>query len=264
MKREKECAVRAARAAGEIIRSFYEQTYTVAEKGYDSPVTPADLQANRKIHEILQESFPDYGWLSEETVDSPERLSCPRVWVVDPMDGTKEFVQKIPEFSVSVALVEDGRPLIGVSYNPIRDQLFFAVRGQGVFQDGKQVYVSTTSSLTGATVLASRSEHKRGEWEQFKSLFRVIPTGSAAYKFALVAAGKADATFTLVPKNEWDICAGALLVEEGGGKVTDLDGRPITFNHPKTLLRGVVVSNGFLHQQIFDLIARTQQGRVEG
>lgn len=260
MEREKECAVQAARAAGEIIRSFYEQTYTIAEKGHDSPVTPADLQANRKIHEILQGAFPNYGWLSEETVDSPERLSCRRVWVVDPMDGTKEFVQKIPEFSVSVALVEDGRPLIGVSYNPIRDQLFSAVRGQGVFQDGQRVYVSATHSLSAATVLASRSEHKRGEWERFKPLFRIIPTGSAAYKFALVAAGNADATFTLVPKNEWDLCAGSLLIEEAGGQVTDLDGHPITFNRKETLLSGVVASNGFLHQQILDLIARTQQG----
>ena len=258
MEREKECAVRAARAAGEIIRSFYEQTYTVAEKGYDSPVTPADLQANRKIHEILQGAFPDYGWLSEETADSPERLSCRRVWVVNPMDGTKEFVQKIPEFSVSVALVEDGRSILGVSYNPIRDQLFFVVRGQGVFRDGKRVYVSTTRNLPSASILASRSEHNRGEWEWFKSLFRVIPTGSAAYKLALVAAGEADATFTLVPKNEWDICAGALLVEEAGGQVTDPEGHPIIFNRRETLLRGVVASNGLLHQQILELIACTR------
>lgn len=258
MEREKACAVRAARAAGEIIRSFYEQTYTVAEKGHDSPVTSADLQANHKIHEILQGAFPDYGWLSEETVDSPERLSRHRVWVVDPMDGTKEFIQKIPEFSVSVALVEDGRPVLGVSYNPIRDQLFSAVRGQGGFRDGKRVCVSITRSLPSASILASRSEHKRGEWERFKALFRVVPTGSAAYKLALVAAGEADATFTLVPKNEWDICAGALLIEEAGGQVTDSEGRPIIFNRRETLLRGVVASNGFLHQQILELIARTR------
>ena len=252
-----QAAKAAARAAGEIIRSFYEGTYTVAEKKHDSPVTSADLQANHKIHEILQGAFPNYGWLSEETVDSSERLSCRRVWVIDPMDGTKEFVQKIPEFSVSVALVEDGRPLIGVAYNPIRDQFFLGVRGQGVLQDGKKVCVSPTSSPTGATILASRSEHQRGEWESFKSPFHIIPTGSVAYKFALVAAGQADATFTLVPKNEWDICAGSLLVEEAGGKVTNLDGQPITFNHKETLLRGAVASNGLLHDQILDLIART-------
>jgi myo-inositol-1(or 4)-monophosphatase len=174
------------------------------------------------------------------------------------MDGTKEFVQKIPEFSVSVALVEDGRSILGVSYNPIRDQLFFVVRGQGVFRDGKRVYVSTTRNLPSASILASRSEHNRGEWEWFKSLFRVIPTGSAAYKLALVAAGEADATFTLVPKNEWDICAGALLVEEAGGQVTDPEGHPIIFNRRETLLRGVVASNGLLHRQILELIARTR------
>ncbi|MEW6298151.1 MAG: 3'(2'),5'-bisphosphate nucleotidase CysQ [Thermodesulfobacteriota bacterium] len=255
MEKEKECAVAAARAAGAIIRSLYHTEYRVDYKGKDSPVTIADREANQKIHEILQGAFPAYGWLSEETADSAARLSCRRVWVVDPMDGTKEFIEKIPEFAVSIALIEDGTPLLGVAYNPVHDQLFWAVRGQGAWGDNRRLHVSRTDRLADAVVLASRSETKRGEWKGFASLFRIRPMGSIAYKLSLIASGEADASFTLVPKNEWDICAGTLIVEEAGGTVTSPDGQPVRFNQPQTLLRGLVASNGVLHAQILRVIA---------
>lgn len=255
MEKEKTSAIAAAQAAGALIRAIYRTDYTVDYKGQDGPVTVADREANRKIHEILQGTFPEYGWLSEETADSPTRLARRRVWVVDPMDGTKEFIQKIPEFAVSIALIEAGVPVLGVAYNPIQDRLFWAVRGQGAWCGERRLYVSQTERLADATVLCSRSETKRGEWTDFASLFRTRPTGSAAYKLALVASGEADATFTLVPKNEWDICAGTLLVEEAGGTVTHLDGQPVIFNQPKTLLQGLVASNGILHSQLLNLIA---------
>jgi 3'-phosphoadenosine 5'-phosphosulfate (PAPS) 3'-phosphatase len=113
MEKEKNCAIAAARAAGAIIRHFYTADYHVDYKGTDSPVTVADRDANSMLHELLQGAFPDYGWLSEETADSPTRLTRGRVWVIDPLDGTKEFIEKIPEFAVSVALVENGEPIIG-------------------------------------------------------------------------------------------------------------------------------------------------------
>jgi myo-inositol-1(or 4)-monophosphatase len=252
---EKAAALAAAQAAGAIIRSLYSAQYTVDYKGKDSPVTVADRDANQKIHELLQGEFPHYGWLSEETVDSPTRLSYQRVWVVDPLDGTKEFIQKIPEFAVSVALVEKGIPIFGVIYNPLQDQLFWAVRGQGAWLGDRRLLVSSTTQLASATILSSRSETKRGEWAEFESLFRTRPMGSIAYKLAVIALAEADATFTLVPKNEWDICAGALLVEEAGGKVTHLNGQPVLFNQPRTLLQGLVSSNGALHAQLLTLIA---------
>jgi myo-inositol-1(or 4)-monophosphatase len=255
MEKEKDCALTAARAAGAIIRDMYNTDYTVDYKSTDSPVTVADRNANQKIHDILQGAFPDYGWLSEETADSPARLSCRWVWVVDPLDGTKEFIQKIPEFAVSIALIEKGKPILGVAYNPVRDQLCWAVRGQGAWCDGQRLRVSRTDRLADATILSSRSETKRGEWKDFESLFRTRPTGSIAYKLSLIANGEADASFTLVPKNEWDICAGTLIVEEAGGTVTHLDGQPVVFNQPRTLLRGLVASNGVLHSQLLNLIA---------
>jgi myo-inositol-1(or 4)-monophosphatase len=250
------CALTAARAAGEVIRSHYHTRYDIDYKGKDSPVTIADREANHTIHEIIQDKFPGDGWLSEETVDSPARLSCRRVWVVDPMDGTKEFIQKVPELAVSIALVEDGSPVVGVAYNPIQDQLFSAVRGQGTWANDRRVQVSQAAHLKDATILASRSETQRGEWENFSARFRVRQTGSAAYKMALIAAGDADATFTLVPKNEWDICAGVLLIEEAGGTVSHLDGKPVRFNQAKTLLQGLIASNGRLHPDLLQLVAR--------
>ncbi len=255
---EKDRAIEAARAAGAIIRSFYSTSYTVDYKDQrkDSPVTIADRDANQKIHDILQAAFPQYGWLSEETVDSPERLSRQRVWLVDPLDGTKEFIDKIPEFGVSIALTENGQPVVGVVYNPIHDQLFWAVRGQGTWYQEQRLQVTATDRLSTATILASRSETKRGEWKKFNSQFNTHQIGSAAYKLALIARGDADATFTLTPKNEWDICAGVLLVEEAGGQVSHLDGRPMTFNQPKTLLQGLIASNRHLHTQLLQLVAR--------
>ncbi|MCS6926199.1 MAG: 3'(2'),5'-bisphosphate nucleotidase CysQ, partial [Candidatus Binatia bacterium] len=156
---------------------------------------------------------------------------------------------------VSIALIEAGVPLLGVAYNPIQNQLFWAVRGQGAWCGRRRLHVSRTERLAEATVLASRSETKRGEWRDFASLFRIRPTGSIAYKLSLLASGEADASFTLVPKNEWDICAGTIIVEEAGGMVTSLTGQPVVFNQPQTLLRGLVASNGLLHAQILRLLA---------
>lgn len=258
---EKDSAIAAALEAGAIIRSIYNTNYTVDYKGKDSPVTKADREANQKIHEILQSAFPDYGWLSEETVDSPARLTRRRVWVVDPMDGTKEFIQKIPEFAVSIALVEDGVPVVGVAYNPV-GQLYWAVRGQGAWCNDHRLSVSSRDRLLEATILSSRSETKRGEWDSFQGAFQTRPTGSIAYKLSLIATGEADASFTLVPKNEWDICAGVLLVEEAGGKITNLDGSPVVFNRPKTLLPGLIASNSALYDPIFALISKRYAGRL--
>ena len=252
--RERELAERAARAAGAIVRRYYESGVRVAEKGPDNPVTRADLEANACIRALVAAAFPADGWLSEETADSAERLRKRRVWVVDPLDGTKEFIQHIPEFCVCVALVEDGRPVVAVEYNPAADRLYAAVRGEGTTVNGAPARVSTTARVPDAVVLASRSEDKRGEWDAFKPHVHVKLTGSVAFKLAEIATGAGDATFTLTPKNEWDICAGSLLVEEAGGRATDLEGRPLVFNQPSPLRPGMIASNGVLHDGLLALI----------
>jgi myo-inositol-1(or 4)-monophosphatase len=246
--RELEAARVAALAAGEILRRHYrDRGFQIDQKGKDNPVTTADFDADRKLKEILHGGFPEYGWLSEETADDGARLRRERVWIVDPLDGTKEFIKGIPEFVVAIALADRGMPVVGVSYNPIRDELFMGARGTGVLLDGAPARVTPRDSLANARVLASRSETSRGEWKAYEGRIKIDPVGSVAYKLALVAAGRADATFTLTPKSEWDIASGTLLVREGGGRVTDLDGREIRFNQPSVKVKGFLATNGLLH-----------------
>ncbi len=258
--RECEVGVAAAREAGAIIRRYYERHVEAREKGPDDPVTAADLEANGCIRQRLLGAFPQDGWLSEETVDSTERLRRARVWVVDPLDGTKEFLQRVPEFCICIALVEETRPVVAVTYNPAADRLYVATRRGGTSMNAVATRVTGTTSLQYAVILASRSEDKRGEWEVFKPRVRVKLTGSVAFKLAQLSAGEGDATFSLTPKNEWDICAGTLLVEEAGGRVTGLDGQPLLFNQPSPLRPGLLASNGRLHEPLLALINELAPG----
>jgi myo-inositol-1(or 4)-monophosphatase len=255
--RELGVAEEAARRAGAIIRECYERGVSVAYKdaAQDNPVTVADTAADACIRECIRTAFPQDGWLSEETKDSHERLSRRRVWIVDPLDGTKEFVQHIPELCVCIALVEDGVPVLGVSYNPITDELFAGARGRGLTVNGAPARTSATAVLADARILASRSENSRGEWDAFKPHVHVELTGSVAFKLALIAAGRGDGTFSLTPKHEWDICAGAALIAAGGGRITDCFGAPLQFNRERPLLPGLIATNAALYDPIRALIA---------
>jgi len=248
LKRELTLAKKAARVAGEILRSYWKREgLKVGSKGHDNPVTQADLEADSAIKKLLRDPFPEYGWLSEETVDNDARLKCRRVWIVDPLDGTKEFINGIPEFSVAIALIEDGVPILGVTYNPIKREMYSAARGVGCHLNSHKVHVTRTRILKRATVLASRSETARGEWQVFHGMLKVSPTGSVAYKLAMVAAGKGDATFTRSPKSEWDIASGAALIMEAGGVITDIRGRELRFNQRNVKLEGLIADNRILH-----------------
>ena len=250
LSREVEAAKKAALVAGAILMRYYGRRYRIGSKGHDNPVTTADLRADREIRTRLTRAFPNYGWLSEETVDDAQRLKRTRVWIVDPLDGTKEFINRIPEFCVAIALVERGAPILGVTYNPVKEEMYWAARAMGCHLNDARARVTRTRKLHRANVLASRSETARGEWEVFHGTMRVSPTGSVAYKLAMVAAGKADATFTRSPKNEWDIASGAALIAEAGGTITDIHGRPLRFNRRRTILAGLVASNGVLHEDL--------------
>ena len=219
-------------------------------------MTSADLEADAALREHLSGAFPDYGWLSEETADNPARLSRRRVWIVDPLDGTKEFIKGIPEFVVAIALAEDGVPVLGVTYNPIKRELFWAARGAGCYLDDSLVHVTAAPGLAGSVVLASRSETARGDWKAYKDQFAAHPIGSVAYKLALVAAGKADGTFTASPKSEWDIASGAALLAEAGGVMTDIHGNPIRFNREQVKLDGFVAAGPALHAALSKLVIR--------
>jgi myo-inositol-1(or 4)-monophosphatase len=258
--RELQVARDAALAAGEILQGYFRDGgYQIDSKGKNNPVTTADFEADAELKQILREAFPTYGWLSEETVDNDDRLTAERVWIVDPLDGTKEFIKGIPEFVVAIALAERGVPVMGVSYNPIKDELFWGVRGAGCHLNDKIVTVSEIAALEHSTILASRSETARGEWKAYEGRVTVRPIGSVAYKLALVAAGQADATFTLTPKSEWDIASGVALIVAAGGSVTDLYGAPIQFNRRDVKTPGFVASNGHLHAQLERMLPHRDQ-----
>ncbi len=254
---ELKLARKAALAAGAILRGYWnDRSFKVGSKGRNNPVTTADMEADSAIKKILRAGFPGYGWLSEETADDRERLAARRVWIVDPLDGTREFINRVPEFCVAIALAEEGAPVLGVTYNPIRRQLFWAARGLGCHLGTRRARVTRTRSLKRATVLASRSEVARGEWQVFDGIMGVSPMGSVAYKLAMVAAGKGDATFTRSPKSEWDIASGAALIAEAGGKMTDIEGREVRFNQRSVERHGLIASNGILHDSLRDLARR--------
>jgi len=249
--------IEAARTAGAITLKYYGGRYEVGQKGHDDPVTTADLEADTCLREILLGTCPDYGWLSEETVDDPERLARERVWIVDPIDGTKEFLQEIPEYVVSVALIENGEPIVGVIYNPARDDLHAALRGGGAFLNGQRVFCTDVPRLDQATLIVSRSETRRGEIAPFLThLKQVRPIGSVAYKLALVSAGAADLNASVQSKNEWDVCAGDLLVREAGGRMVDLTGQVRRYNQENPLIAdGLVAGNPSLTEQMLRLIS---------
>jgi len=230
-------AISASISAGDIIMKYYRHDYEIKEKGYHNPVTTADNEADSFLKSELTNARPNYGWLSEETVDSEDRLGKERVWIVDPLDGTKEFIEGVPQFVVSVALVEDGLPIIGVLHNPVTKETFHASKGNGTYFDDAIHNCSVKESTTDMVIFNSRSETRKGLWEKYKQHFKKLkPIGSVAYKMGLTAIGKADIFATLRPKNEWDICAGTCLINEAGGKVINLNGEKITFNNRKTLI----------------------------
>jgi myo-inositol-1(or 4)-monophosphatase len=243
----------ALEAAREVLSRYTAGAIDTDYKVGHDPVTEADREVDRVLHkELLREGE---GWLSEETVDDLTRLDQSLVWVVDPLDGTREFVKGIPEFCVSVALVENGTPVAGGICNPATNERFLGALGFGITYNGKPAQPSQRTTLNGATVLASRSEVKRGEWEPFKSAgFNTVSMGSVAYKLARVSAGLDDVTFTLTPKNEWDVAAGAALVASAGGFVRTLDGTELKCNQKNPLLPGMFACGPHMAQELTALI----------
>jgi len=245
MNNELKSVIDAAKEAGSIIMKYYKSKYEIRDKSYHNPVTTADQATDKYLRETLTKAYPEYGWLSEETVDSKERLSHSRTWVVDPLDGTKEFIEGVPHFVVSIALVEEGEPIIGVLYNPASKELFTASKGSGAFLNGEKLSCSREKDFKNMVILNSRSETRNGLWEPYSMDFKEQRAiGSVAYKLGLTSASQADIFASLRPKNEWDICAGHCILREAGGEMVNLEGKSITYNNEKTLITpGLIASN---------------------
>ncbi len=268
---ELELALSASWAAGQYLMRSFRSELEVRHKGPDQPVTEADLGADALLKERLASADEFTGWLSEETVDRPDRLGLDRVWVVDPLDGTRSFVGGYPEFAVSVALVEGGAPVVGVIYNPAASDVFWAVRGSGAHRVrpwaggpgwSERLVIPRPGPGRRRSVLASRTEIRRGEFEPLGGRWSVEPVGSTAYKLALVAVGGGDAFLSRGPKSEWDVAAGVLVLEEAGGVVTDLNGARLRFNRPDPYVHGVVAAQPAVHRELLDLVARLPSPRL--
>jgi myo-inositol-1(or 4)-monophosphatase len=249
-------ALSAAREAGDLIRARYRSAYEVWDKSPENPITTADLEADHHLHTRLAAATPDIGWLSEETADDLKRMDRRCAWVVDPLDGTQEFIRGLDQFAVSVGLVENGRPLLGVVHNPATDETFAGIVGEGLTYNGAPSRpLSARTQLHGAQVLVSDTEVIDGMWARYQEMLTLEQVGSAAYKLARVAAGLGDAYISLKPKREWDMCAGVALLLAAGGKVTNLDGNEILFNQAEVVVvNGLVAANPTLHTKLLGLL----------
>ena len=220
--KERQVAEQAAIQAGEKIRTFFRQEMTVKEKSPKNYLTEADLAANTIIQKTITQNFPEDGWISEETEKDHAALTKDRLWVVDPLDGTYEFVHGVPEFAISIGFVAKGVPVMGVVYNPVQEELFSGSSDEGVFLNGVSRKLSPCQSLGDASFLVSRTEFDKKRLDFLKERLKLNPKGGTAYKLALVAVGVYDGNISVRPKNNWDFAAGMALIKAAGGAVSDI------------------------------------------
>lgn len=232
-----------AAEAGRYAIDRWESDFRRWEKAPGNPVCEIDLALDEILRERLTALLPDTGWLSEETVDNPDRLAFDRVWVVDPIDGTRDYLRGRPGWAVSIALVEHGQPVIGVLDAPARGEVWTGAMGKGAWRNGERLQVASRDSLTGARVPADDLP------KVDRDLTMVAKPNSIALRIAMVAAGEADLVATLRWGNEWDIAAAILLAREAGAAVSDALGGPLEFNTPAGEAFGVLATVPGIHAQ---------------
>ena len=242
-------ATEAARAAGdEVLRMRKDGLRYGRKEGWEL-VSEADIRASEMLHDALAKRFPLDGWLGEEHADTAERLGRERVWVVDPIDGTREYLQGLPEFAVSVGLVVNGVPALGVVYNPAAERMTAACcLGAEERLPGRE--------LAKYDVLIGRGEARWDDIPPLPGKARTIGVGSVAYRLALVATNTGDAAVTASGRSEWDVAAGIALCLAAGLRVTDIFGAPLRFNQQEPTVRGMIVAEPGLHERIRSHIAR--------
>ena len=253
--------VASVRRAGEIARRFYGGTFRSWQKSRGNPVTEADIEIDHFLKDTLLDARPDYGWLSEESADNPERLTRNRVFVVDPIDGTHGFIRQRPTFTIVAAVVRDGRPVAAAIHNPITGEMFEGAKRNGARKNGIPVRVSARSELEGARILVEKKLIDRARWaDPFPRTVKSETRSSAAYRLALIASGEFDATFSLTRKSDWDLAAGDLIVSEAGGVVTGRHAQMLVYNRPSTVHGSVIAAGPQLHARIIARIPGYRAG----
>ena len=238
-----------AREASALALSKWRTDFKQWEKSPGNPVCEVDLDVNDLIRRRLSALLPDAGWLSEETVDNADRLAQSRLWVVDPIDGTRDFVRGRPGWAVSIALVEDGQPLIGVLDAPARDEVWRAEAGRGATRNGERVQAGDRIVFAGARVPTDVLP------KVDQDLVAIAKPNSIALRIAMVAAGEADLVATLRWGYEWDIAAAVLIASEAGAAVSDAFGKPLHFNTPSAQAFGVLATAPGIHAAAVERLA---------
>lgn len=222
-----------------------------------SPVSEADLASDALLRDLLMSARPDYGWLSEETEDSPERLSREHVWIVDPIDGTNAFLDGKGDFTVCAGLVRAGEPVAGVVVNPVHEQVFTATLGGGAWLNGERLCVPPAPLPGEARILSRRNAMKPERWRGEIPNPKPGYIGSLAYQLCLVANGRWDAALSVSRLHEWDIAAAGLILSEAGGRITNQRGERLVFNAASPRIDGLVAAAPTLHDALLrDLIPR--------
>lgn len=244
--------------AGRLAADWFDREYRRWEKAPGNPVCEIDLSVDAFIRPRLMEIDPDAGWLSEETVDDPARLARRRLWVVDPIDGTRDYIRGRAGWAVSIALVEDGRPVIGVLDAPLRGERWRAAAGHGATRNGAAIAVVPRATLAGARVPADHLPRAD------RDLTPVGKPNSIALRMAMVAAGQADLVASVRWGNEWDVAAAALIVSEAGGVVSDAFGRPLVFNQPEARAHGLLATTRGIHAAAVERLRDRAEAAIDG
>ena len=244
----------AAREAGELALKARAGGLKIWSKEGGSPVTDADLAVDTLLKDRLRAARPDYGWLSEETIDDPARLTTTRQFVVDPIDGTAAFMKDKPWFAVSIAVVENGKPVAGVVHAPALSETYAAMAGGGATLNGAPITPSLTASLDGAAMLGDAKMFAYPGWRTPWPPMRIEARNSIAYRICLVAAGAFDAAIALSPKSEWDVAAADLIRAETGAWLTDHKGQGFSYNRSIPLVPSLVCANATLAPLILNRV----------
>ena len=251
-------AIQAALEAGKTVMNVYNQEFSSTLKNDNEPLTEADVKSNQIIQKIISDS--GHPILSEESVDDKKRLDSKKIWIVDPLDGTSDFIKKTGEFTIMISLVEDHIPILGVIYWPTKSTLYLAQKGQGAFKSDNDAWsklsVSNVSELENCRAVGSRYHISEIEQNLIKRLnISQFTSKGSSLKVADISSGNAELYFTTTNKiKHWDTCASHCLITEAGGKMTDMLGNDLKYNTEKVNHEnGLLVSNGLIHDQVINI-----------
>lgn len=250
-----EIAKDAAKKAGALIMSYFNKPLEIIEKSHNNPVTEADFKSDELLNKLLLGARPDYAWLSEESIDDGSRFEKSKIWMIDPIDGTRAFIKGLPHFSISIGLVENGEVVLGVIYNPATQEMFYASKNNGAFKNDVQIFASQTKDLLGAKMLGDAHMFQSKSWPKPWPQMDINQRNSIAYRMALVASGEFDCAIATAPKHYWDVAAGTIIIQEAKGKVTDHKGRDFHFDQTNSLERSLAATNIMLYDDIISRLS---------